>query len=304
MKKFRKKIAVLKGGVSSEREISIKTGNQVIEALKKNYKVKSILVSNNISELIDHLTEFNPDIVFNALHGGFGEDGQIQSILNSLKIPYTHSGVVASSVGMNKYISKIIFEGIGIKCPIGEKLKIKDLKKKKKIPSIIKPLNGGSSIGITKILDENQYTKNIESSGNSDDEILIEDFIIGREITVGILDNTVCGITEIITQTDLYDYTSKYVEVAKHVQNPRLPKLISNKLKKNALMAHNILGCNCISRSDFKYDEKNMTVYLLEINTQPGLTNDSLLPEMAMKKGISFFNLCRILIDNAKCENL
>lgn len=304
MKKFKKKIAVLKGGFSSEREISIKTGNQVIEALKKNYEVKSILVSNKIRELIDNLTKFNPDIVFNALHGSFGEDGQIQSILNFLKIPYTHSGVIASSVGMNKYISKIIFEGIGIKCPAGKKLKIKDLRKQIKIPSVIKPLNGGSSIGITKILDKNQYTKNLESSENSDDEILIEDFIPGREVTVGILDNTVCGITEIITKSDLYDYTSKYVEVAKHIQNPRLPNIILNKLKKNALMAHNILGCNCISRSDFKYDEKNNTIYLLEINTQPGLTNDSLLPEMAMKKGISFFNLCQILIDNAKCENL
>ena len=304
MLKSKKKVAILKGGPSPEKEISIKTGNQVIKALKANYKVESITVSNNIKELINQLIEFKPDVVFNALHGCFGEDGQIQSILNSLKIPYTHSGTLASSVGMNKYISKIIFEGIGIQCPKGKKIKVKNLKKEITIPSIVKPINGGSSIGITKIFDKNQLTDDIITYNNSDEEILIEDFIPGREITVGVLNNAVCGITEIITQSDLYDYTSKYIKVAKHVQSPILPVTILEKLKKNAEMAHNILGCNCISRSDFRYDDKNETIYLLEINTQPGLTNSSLLPEMAMAKGINFFKLCQILIDNARCENL
>ena len=304
MLKSKKKVAILKGGPSLERAISIETGNQVIKALKENYMVESINVSNNLKELIDQLIEFQPDVVFNALHGSFGEDGQVQSILNVLKIPYTHSGTLASSIGMNKYISKIIFEGIGIKCPKGKKINVKNLKKEITVPCIIKPISGGSSIGITKIFDKKQITEDIIPDSNSDEEILIESFIPGREITVGILNNKVCGITEIITKSGLYDYTSKYIEVAKHVQNPILPNPILKKLEQNAEMAHNILGCNCISRSDFRYDDKNEIIYLLEINTQPGLTNNSLLPEMAMTKGINFLNLCRILIDNAQCEDL
>ena len=304
MLKSKKKVAILKGGPSPERDISIKTGNQVTLALREIYNVESITVSNNIKELIDQLIKFQPDVVFNALHGIFGEDGQIQSILNSLRIPYTHSGTLASSVGMNKYISKIIFKNIGIRCPNGQKIKIKDLRKKIKVPSILKPINGGSSIGITKIINKNHKISDIILSDNSDEEILIEDFIFGREITVGILNNKVCGITEIKTQSGLYDYTSKYIEVAEHISNPVLPKEILKELKTNAKLAHNILGCNCISRSDFRFDEKNEKIYLLEINTQPGLTNNSLLPEMAMENGINFLKLCQILIDNAQCENL
>ena len=299
-----KKIIILKGGPSVEREISIKTGNQVEKALKKYHDVYDILVSYDLSLLTQTILKFQPDVVFNALHGNFGEDGQIQSILNALNIPYTHSGVIASSIGMNKYFSKIIFENVGIRCPKGRKIKFRDiLKTKIRIPSIIKPTSGGSSIGITKIFKSEQISEDIFNSAEiKDEDYLVEDFIEGREITVGILDNKICGITEIITNSKFYDFKSKYLKVAKHIQNPKLPRNIINELEKNSLLAHNILGCNYISRSDFRYDEKNQKLYLLEINTQPGLTSDSLIPEMAKKNGISFVELCNMLIDSAKCE--
>ena len=301
-----KKIIVLKGGPSEEREISIKTGNQVEEALSKQHDVKGVLVSQNLSLITEKILKFGPNVIFNALHGKFGEDGQIQSILNALKIPYTHSGVVASSIGMNKYFSKIIFENVGIRCPKGEKFKLGEIQKTRiKIPSIIKPTSGGSSIGIIKIFKNEQlYKENLINSNSKNEDYLVEDFIEGREITVGILDNKICGITEIITNSKIYDFKSKYVQVAKHIQNPKLPEKINKELKNNSLLAHNILGCNYISRSDFRYDEKNQKLYLLEINTQPGLTSDSLIPEMAKKNGISFVNLCNMLIDSSKCEKL
>ena len=301
-----KKIIVLKGGPSEEREISIKTGNQVEEALSKQHDVKGVLVSQNLSLITEKILKFGPNVIFNALHGKFGEDGQIQSILNALKIPYTHSGVVASSIGMNKYFSKIIFENAGIRCPKGEKIKLEEIQKTKiKIPSIIKPTSGGSSIGIIKIFKNEQlYKENLINSNSKNEDYLVEDFIEGREITVGILDNKICGITEIITNSKFYDFKSKYVQVAKHIQNPKLPEKINKELEDNSLLAHNILGCNYISRSDFRYDEKNQKLYLLEINTQPGLTSDSLIPEMAKKNGISFVNLCNMLIDSARCEKL
>ena len=301
-----KKIIVLKGGPSEEREISIKTGNQVEEALSKQHDVKGVLVSQNLSLITEKILKFGPNVIFNALHGKFGEDGQIQSILNALKIPYTHSGVVASSIGMNKYFSKIIFENAGIRCPKGEKIKLEEIQKTKiKIPSIIKPTSGGSSIGIIKIFKNEQlYKENLINSNSKNEDYLVEDFIEGREITVGILDNKICGITEIITNSKFYDFKSKYVQVAKHIQNPKLPEKINKELEDNSLLAHNILGCNYISRSDFRYDGKNQKLYLLEINTQPGLTSDSLIPEMAKKNGISFVNLCNMLIDSARCEKL
>ena len=301
-----KKIIVLKGGPSEEREISIKTGNQVEEALSKQHDVKGVLVSQNLSLITEKILKFGPNVIFNALHGKFGEDGQIQSILNALKIPYTHSGVVASSIGMNKYFSKIIFENVGIRCPKGEKFKLGEIQKTRiKIPSIIKPTSGGSSIGIIKIFKNEQlYKENLINSNSKNEDYLVEDFIEGREITVGILDNKICGITEIITNSKIYDFKSKYVQVAKHIQNPKLPEKINKELEDNSLLAHNILGCNYISRSDFRYDEKNQKLYLLEINTQPGLTSDSLIPEMAKKNGISFVNLCNMLIDSARCEKL
>ncbi len=298
LKKY-KKIAIILGGISEESKISMKTGNEVFKHLKNRYETKKFRVTSNVKILIKDLMLYQPDVVFNALHGKFGEDGQIQAILNALKIPYTHSGFVASLIGMNKKLSKLIFEHEGILCPKGRILNSNKFKtlKKYQFPIIIKPNDGGSSVNILRINKKSDLLK-VKLKG----DFLVEEFIEGREITVGILENKICGITEIVYEEDFYDYKNKYVNIAKHVINPRLPKKIIGQLKKQTLQAHNCLGCNCLSRADYRYNEKDDKLYLLEINTQPGLTKNSLLPEMANNKGISFFNLCEIVLKNAKCE--
>lgn len=298
LKKY-KKIAIILGGISEESKISMKTGNEVFKHLKNRYETKKFRVTSNVKILIKDLMLYQPDVVFNALHGKFGEDGQIQAILNALKIPYTHSGFVASLIGMNKKLSKLIFEHEGILCPKGRILNSNEFKtlKKYQFPIIIKPNDGGSSVNILRINKKSDLLK-VKLKG----DFLVEEFVEGREITVGILENKICGITEIVYEEDFYDYKNKYVNIAKHVINPRLPKKIIGQLKKQTLQAHNCLGCNCLSRADYRYNEKDDKLYLLEINTQPGLTKNSLLPEMANNKGISFFNLCEIVLKNAKCE--
>lgn len=301
MSKF-KKIIVIKGGISDEFDVSIQTGKEVSNALKKKFDISEIIINSNISNFIEQIEKFKPKAIFNALHGKFGEDGQIQSILNSLKIPYTHSGVLTSALAMNKYFSKIIFEKFQIKCPKGEIFNQKCLKKiDLKLPYIIKPINGGSSIGIKKIFKKKDLEYIKERNGNNK-QLLIEEYIPGREITVGVLNDKICGITEIIPKDDFYDYESKYVKVAQHIQKPIISKRIKDKLITSTLKAHKILGCNYISRADFRYNDSNDEIYLLEVNTQPGLTKNSLLPEMALQKGIDFPDLCVKILENAKCE--
>ncbi len=299
LKKY-KKVAIILGGTSDESNISIKTGNEVFKHLHLNYETKKIKVSSNTKKFIKDIIKFNPDVVFNALHGTFGEDGQIQAILNSLKIPYTHSGFLASSIGMNKRLSKIIFENEGILCPKGKIIHSKNLNQieKKQLPVIVKPNSGGSSVNIFRINTKKELLK-IKLKG----EFLVEEFIEGREITVGVLQNKICGIMEIIFKDDIYDYKNKYINIAEHRVNPKLPKDILNKLKKQTLKAHKSIGCNCLSRADFRFNENENKIYLLEINTQPGLTKNSLLPEMALYKGIDFIQLCEIILQSARCEN-
>ena len=220
LKKY-KKIAIILGGISEESKISMKTGNEVFKHLKNRYETKKFRVTSNVKILIKDLMLYQPDVVFNALHGKFGEDGQIQAILNALKIPYTHSGFVASLIGMNKKLSKLIFEHEGILCPKGRILNSNKFKtlKKYQFPIIIKPNDGGSSVNILRINKKSDLLK-VKLKG----DFLVEEFIEGREITVGILENKICGITEIVYEEDFYDYKNKYVNIAKHVINPRLPK--------------------------------------------------------------------------------
>lgn len=297
IKKY-KKVAILQGGISDEYTISKLSASAVYKVLKHKYNCKLITVGNNCINLIKKLESFRPDVIFNCLHGYFGEDGQIQSILNLLGFPYTHSGVLASSMSMDKRKSKVFFKGLNISVPD----EIDPLSKKfNTFPIITKPINGGSSNGIKILKNKDELNKFIKKVGLNLHRFLFEKFINGREITVGIINNKVCGIMEIKFDSELYDYNNKYVNVAEHIINPKLSKKIRDDLKKASINAHNAIGCNCVSRVDFRYDEKKKKIYLLEINTQPGLTNKSLLPEMAKKK-ITFFELCEILINNPTCE--
>ncbi len=296
-----KRILILEGGISDEYEISKLTAKQVFETIKPMGDVQVLEVTSNSDNFFYELKKRKPDMVFNCLHGLFGEDGQVQSILNYLKIPYTHSGVLASAISMNKIISKKIFISNGIRTPDFLDTNLMN-KIELPFPLILKPVNGGSSNGLMKI-DKKSQLKSILAKKKSLEKLLIEEFIKGRELTVGILEDKVCGIMEIKFKEEIYDYDNKYVNIADHILNPKLPKKIENELIESSLKAHSILNCNCISRTDYRYDEANKKIYLLEVNTQPGLTKNSLLPEMAKNVGISFFQLCKILIENTICEN-
>ena len=302
---MKKKILILSGGISKERLISLDTGLQVAKELKKNgYEVK---ISEPDKNLVKNINIFKPSIIFNALHGQFGEDGYIQTILETFKIPYTHSGVIASSIAMDKEISKKIFIKNKIKTPrfitysydiTTSDLK-KKIKKKFKFPVVVKPLNEGSSVNVY-ICNEKSIHKIINSIKNYK-KVIIEQFIGGREIQVAIMGNKKLGAIELKPKRKFYDYQAKYNSKAKthHIIPVDLPK---NKLKQvmsMAFKAHKLIGCRGVTRSDFKF--YNGKFYLLEINTQPGMTKLSLVPEIAAHKKISFIELIEwILKDAAK----
>ena len=294
------KISVLRGGISDEKEISILTANQVYKTLQKKYDTTLINVDHDCNKLINDLIRSKPDKVFNCLHGIFGEDGQLQSILNYLKIPYTHSGVLASSIAMNKVVSKYFYKSLGIRFP--QNYDINSKFTNSSYPFIVKPICGGSSKNLLKI--ENQKQLNDFKSNDNDQlhKYMVEEFIDGREITVGILEDKICGIMEIIFDSEIYDFKNKYQVIAKHSLNPKLPENVKQKLKDISLKVHRAFNCKCISRLDFRYNTKSKELFLLEINTQPGLTQNSLLPEMARSKGTDFLELCEILLSNAECE--
>ena len=296
------KISVLRGGISDEKEISILTANQVYKTLQKKYDTTLIDVDHDCNKLINDLIRSKPDKVFNCLHGIFGEDGQLQSILNYLKIPYTHSGVLASSIAMNKVVSKYFYKSLGIRFP--QNYDINSKFTNSSYPFIVKPICGGSSKNLFKIENEKQLN---DFKNNDNDELnkyMVEEYIDGREITVGILEDKICGIMEIIFDSEIYDFKNKYQVIAKHVLEPKLPEIIKSKLKDISLKIHKAINCKCISRLDFRYNTKSKELFLLEINTQPGLTKDSLLPEMARSRGTNFLELCETLLSYAECEVL
>ncbi|MDC0961230.1 D-alanine--D-alanine ligase [Candidatus Pelagibacter sp.] len=300
---MKKKILILAGGISKERLISLDTGLQVAKELKKNgYKVKISEPDGNLSKDIN---QFKPTIIFNALHGQFGEDGYIQTILEGFKIPYTHSGVIASSLAMDKAISKKIFIKNKINTPKYIKHSyeennfdlIKNIEKKLKFPVVLKPINEGSSVNVFICTKKN--ISRILSSMKIYKEVMIEEFIGGREIQVAIMGNKKLGAIELKPRRKFYDYEAKYNANAKteHIIPVKLPKNKLNEVMDLSLKAHKIIGCKGVTRSDFKFFKNKF--YLLEINTQPGMTKLSLVPEIAKYKGISFIKLIEWILKDA-----
>ena len=300
---MKKKILVLCGGTSKERLIRLETGKQVTKELKKNsYKVVTCEPDNSLLKIIKI---FKPNIIFNALHGQFGEDGYIQTILETQKIPYTHSGVIASSIAMDKEISKKIFIKNKILTPKYIKFRygkderniVKRIENKLKFPVVIKPINEGSSVHV-HICDKKNIIKklNLLSAYN---QILIEEFIPGREIQVAIMGNTKLGAIELEPKRKFYDYEAKYNSSAKtkHIIPVDLNKKNLKKIMNITSMAHKVIGCRGVTRSDFKFH--NGKFYLLEINTQPGMTKLSLVPEIANYAGISFIKLIEWILNDA-----
>ncbi|MDA7573326.1 D-alanine--D-alanine ligase [Candidatus Pelagibacter sp.] len=300
---MKKKIIVLCGGISKERLISLETGKQVLKELKKNkYKAISCEPDNN---LFKKIKKFKPNIIFNALHGQFGEDGYIQTILEAQKIPYTHSGVIASSIAMDKEISKKIFLKNKILTPKyikfiykkDQKTVIKTIEKKLKFPVVIKPVNEGSSVHVY-ICNKKNVIKKLQLLKNYK-EILIEEFIPGREIQVAIMGQKKLGAIELKPKREFYDYEAKYNPKAntKHIIPVDLSKSDFKKVTDIGLKAHKVIGCRGVTRSDFKFYKGKF--YLLEINTQPGMTKLSLVPEIANFVGISFIRLIEWILKDA-----
>ena len=300
---MKKKILILAGGISKERLISLDTGFQVAKELKKNdYNVKISEPDNN---LIKNINKFRPNVIFNALHGQFGEDGYIQTILEGFKIPYTHSGVIASSLAMDKEISKKIFIKNKINTPKYIRYSydknnfdlIKIIEKKLKFPVVVKPINEGSSVNVFICTKKN--ISKILNSMKSYKQVIIEEFIGGREIQVAIMGNKKLGAIELKPKRKFYDYQAKYNTNAKtkHIIPVVLPNNKLNEVMNMSLKAHKVIGCKGVTRSDFKFFENKF--YLLEINTQPGMTKLSLVPEIAKYKGITFIKLIEWILKDA-----
>ena len=303
---MKKKVLILSGGISKERLISLDTGYQVAKELKKNnYKVKISEPNNNLEK---NIKIFKPDVIFNALHGQFGEDGYIQTILERFRIPYTHSGVVASSIAMDKEISKKIFIKNNINTPkfftYSYELKNKDLlkkiNKKLKFPVVVKPLNEGSSVNV--YICNKKNINFILNSLRNYKIVMIEEFIGGREIQVAIMGNKKLGAIELKPKRKFYDYEAKYNSRAKteHIIPVNLSKNELRNVLNIAFKAHKIISCRGVTRSDFKFFRNKF--YLLEINTQPGMTKLSLVPEIAAHKGMSFINLIEWIIKDASTK--
>ncbi len=303
---MKKKVLILGGGISKERLISLETARAVYKALiKKNYKV---IICEPDGNLTNKIKSFKPNIVFNALHGQFGEDGYIQTVLESQKVKYTHSGVLASSVAMDKEISKKIFMKKKILTPkyikfnfsksnkIDKKL-IFMIQKKLKFPVVVKPINEGSSVNVY-ICSKKNFIQNLKKLVLYK-EILIEEFIPGREIQVAILGNRKLGAIEIKPKRKFYDYEAKYNVKAKtkHIIPVEMSKKNLEKVLNIALKAHNSIGCKGVTRSDFKFYKNRF--FLLETNTQPGMTKLSLVPEIAAYAGMSFINLIEWILKDA-----
>ena len=300
---MKKKVIILSGGISKERLISLDTGLQVAKELRKNgYKVKITEPDKNLKK---NIKIFKPNVIFNALHGQFGEDGYIQTILERFKIPYTHSGVIASSIAMDKEISKKIFIKNKINTPkfftysydVKKDDLIKKIKKKLRFPVVVKPLNEGSSVNVY-ICNEKNIIK-ILNSIKQYKKVMIEEFIGGREIQVAIMGNKKLGAIELKPKRKFYDYKAKYNSSAKteHIIPVDLPKGKMDIVMNMAYKAHKVIGCQGVTRSDFKFF--NNKFYLLEINTQPGMTKLSLVPEIAAFKGISFLDLIEWIMQDA-----
>ena len=300
---MKKKILIISGGISKERIISLDTGTEVAKELSKNrYSVK---ITEPDFNLFNEIKSFKPDIIFNALHGQFGEDGYIQTILETTKIPYTHSGAIPSAIAMDKELSKKIFIKNKIVTPkylihsykVTNSNLIKSIRKKLKFPVVIKPINEGSSVNVF-ICTKRNIIKNIRLLKNYK-KIIIEEFIPGREIQAAIIGTKKLGAIELKPKRKFYDYEAKYNSKAKtkHIIPVELSKKNYNKIMSIALKAHKLIGCRGVTRSDFKYH--NGQFYLLEINTQPGMTNLSLVPEIAAFYGISFIKLIELILKDA-----
>lgn len=306
MSRYRR-IAVLMGGRSAEREVSLSSGHGVMKALaEEGFEPVGIDPGDNPG---DQLFRARPDAVFNALHGRFGEDGTVQGLLELMRLPYTHSGVLASALAMHKERAKDVYRAAGL--PVVRSI-LADRRKAAaghlmEPPYVVKPVNEGSSVGVFIIRKgDNRPPEALGSDEWSlSDEMMVEEYVPGRELTVSVMGDRALGVTEITTELEFYDYQAKYSQGgSRHILPAKIPAAITDRCQELAVRAHQALGCRGVSRTDFRYDDtgKSPRVILLETNTQPGMTPTSLVPEQAAHQGISYAELCRWLVEDASCD--
>ena len=303
------RVAVLYGGISTEREVSLSSGLQVIAALREaGFDVTPIEVGDDLGAVIEALKP-RPDAVFNALHGRFGEDGAIQGVLDWMNIPYTHSGVRASALAMDKVAAKALFAAAGLPVPRGRTVDIAELEAGDPLPLpyVVKPISEGSSVGVEIIRSGDNRRAEVARAWKFGHAALVEEYIPGRELTVGVMGDRALAVTEIMADAGVfYDYESKYAEGgSRHVIPASVHPDVYARALDVAVGAHRALGCRGATRCDFRYDDtagEPGRLVLLEINTQPGLTPTSLLPEQAAHHGVSFPQLCAWMVENAACR--
>jgi D-alanine-D-alanine ligase len=303
-----KRVAVLYGGISAEREVSLSSGRQVIEALRAaGYDVVPVEVGPDLAALIAALTP-RPDAVFNALHGRFGEDGTIQGVLDWLGIPYTHSGVRASSIAMDKIAAKTVFAAAGLPVARHRIVDMAELEAADPMPRpyVIKPQKEGSSVGVTIMMAGDNRRAEIARGWSFGPTAMTEEYIPGRELTVAVMGDRALTVTEIKSAHGFYDYEAKYTDGgSRHIIPAAVHPDIAARAMEVALAAHQALGCVGATRSDFRYDDTEGEpgrLVLLEVNTQPGLTPLSLLPEQAAFCGFDFPALCAWMVEVAQCR--
>lgn len=297
------KVLLVYGGFSAEREVSLSSKNDIASALKnKGYTI----IEHDLTDVwafLDILKNEKPDVVYNGLYGNWGEDGEIQGLLDMLQIPYTHSGLKASALGMDKYLTKLLASAAGVKVAQGEKTTAAAyLQNGTKVPYpyVVKPVCDGSSVGVY-IVHNAEEAKNVTYT-DSNLPLLIEQYIAGRELTAMCLNGKANVITELKTDCSFYDYQAKYTSgKTHHILPAELPEDVAETCKRYTEIVYKALGCRSVARCDFRYNEKDGVV-LLEINTNPGMTALSLVPEQAKYLGISFEDLCDILVKNAACR--
>ncbi len=300
---MKKKVLLLFGGFSAEREVSINSKSDIAAALRsKDFDV----IEHNLTDIwnfIHVLEAEKPDVVFNGLYGNWGEDGEIQGLLDMLQIPYTHSGVIPSVLGMDKHLTKLIAAQNGVKIAKGEcKTAREYFKNGTQIPYpyVIKPVSDGSSVGVFIVRNEEDAKK--VTYPNDNIKVLIEEFIAGRELTAMCLNGKSYVVTELKAKNEFYDYEAKYTDgFTQHILPADLPQDITDTCLRYAEIMHKALGCNTVSRTDFRYNPQDGVVFL-EVNTNPGMTSLSLVPEQAKYIGISYADLCEKLVETAACR--
>ncbi len=304
-----KHVAVLLGGFSSERPVSLASGKACADALEaEGFRVTRVDVGRDIAAV---LADLRPDVVFNALHGPYGEDGTIQGILEYLEIPYTHSGVLASALAMDKGQAKIVAAAAGIPVAEAKIMNRFDFGNEHPIapPYVVKPVREGSSFGVVIVKEDQAHPPQILTSDEwrYGDLVMVERYVHGRELTCGVMGDTVLGVTEVVPQgLAFYNYESKYAPGGStHVIPAQISPNIYQKVQSLALKAHQALGCRGVSRSDFRFDDRfsgEGEVIWLELNNQPGMTPTSLVPEMAQHAGLSFGEFLRWMVEDASCQ--